>query len=172
MQRGVTEGSQVDDSNGSIASACTVMAYPTQHPAPALAGLHPFRPYRVRIISPCATIAYVPATNIPSPQTPWKFFFKPKTGAPVNALTIWLNGGPGWSSMEGFFRENGPVIRQTGTYGPVKNMFAWNNSTNMIWCVIHQFIDSEGEDDLPVGSTNLSERASQRVPSMSPTRRK
>lgn len=34
------------------------------------------------------------------------FFFAPTTGDPVDEVTIWLNGGPGCSSLEGFFQEN------------------------------------------------------------------
>ena len=39
------------------------------------------------------------------------FIFKPATDAPSNDLTIWLNGGPGCSSLVGFFQENGKSDR-------------------------------------------------------------
>ena len=59
--------------------------------------------------------------------------FQPTIGAPVDEVTIWLNGGPGCSSLEGFFQENGRWLWPTGTYLPVENPFAWTNLTNMLW---------------------------------------
>jgi carboxypeptidase D len=61
------------------------------------------------------------------------FIFKPKDGEPVDELTIWLNGGPGCSSMEGFFQEVGPINWLAGTFAPVPNPYAWSNLTNMLF---------------------------------------
>ena len=61
------------------------------------------------------------------------FAFAPRTGDPVDEVTIWLNGGPGCSSLEGFLQENGPFQWQSGTYRPVQNPYAWTNLTNMLW---------------------------------------
>ncbi|SMQ51267.1 unnamed protein product [Zymoseptoria tritici ST99CH_3D7] len=62
------------------------------------------------------------------------FWFVPSTNPLAkDEITIWLNGGPGCSSLIGFFQENGPVIWQPGTQGPVPNTWAWNNLTNMVF---------------------------------------
>ncbi|KAL1409436.1 hypothetical protein Q8F55_003419 [Vanrija albida] len=61
------------------------------------------------------------------------FFFSPKAGDPVDEVTIWLNGGPGCSSLEGFIQENGPIIWEPGTIAPVPNPYSWNNLTNVLW---------------------------------------
>lgn len=62
------------------------------------------------------------------------FWFVPTTNpAAKDEITIWLNGGPGCSSLDGFFKENGPVVWQTGTYAPVRNTYAWSNLTNVVW---------------------------------------
>ncbi|KAI9715942.1 MAG: hypothetical protein M1828_000530 [Chrysothrix sp. TS-e1954] len=74
--------------------------------------------------------------SLPIDDTDKEFFFwfVPTTNpAATNEITIWLNGGPGCSSLDGFFHENGPVIWQPGTYLPVRNTYAWNNLTNIVW---------------------------------------
>ena len=67
------------------------------------------------------------------------FVFHPKLGAPTEDLTIWLNGGPGCSSLEGFFQENGPFVWQWGTYAPTQNPYSWVNLTNS------KFLHSPGD---------------------------
>ena len=59
--------------------------------------------------------------------------FQPTIGAPVDEITIWLNGGPGCSSLEGFFQENGRFLWQPGTFAPVENPYSWVNLTNVLW---------------------------------------
>ncbi|TVY19385.1 DNA repair and recombination protein RAD54B [Lachnellula arida] len=61
------------------------------------------------------------------------FVFQPTVGAPVDEITIWLNGGPGCSSLEGFFQENGRFIWSWGQYAPTINPYSWVNLTNVLW---------------------------------------
>lgn len=61
------------------------------------------------------------------------WFFPSKNPAARNEITVWLNGGPGCSSMAGLLQENGPFLWQPGTYSPRPNPFSWTNLTNMVW---------------------------------------
>lgn len=61
------------------------------------------------------------------------FIYQPKLGEPVDEVTIWLNGGPGCSSMESFLQETGRFLWQPGTYAPVENPYSWVNLTNVLW---------------------------------------
>ena len=61
------------------------------------------------------------------------WYFPSGNEAAENEITIWLNGGPGCSSLEGLLQENGPFLWQYGTYKPVKNPYTWVNLTNMVW---------------------------------------
>ncbi|KAJ7089592.1 putative serine carboxypeptidase [Mycena epipterygia] len=61
------------------------------------------------------------------------WFFPSANELASNEIVIWLNGGPGCSSMDGLFQENGPFQWQSGTHAPQPNPFAWTNLTNMVW---------------------------------------
>lgn len=61
------------------------------------------------------------------------WFFPSKNPAASREITVWLNGGPGCSSMGGLLQENGPFLWQPGTYSPQPNPFSWTNLTNMVW---------------------------------------
>lgn len=61
------------------------------------------------------------------------FWFFPSADTHASdEIVIWLNGGPGCSSLEGLLQENGPFLWQYGTYAPVKNNYNWNNLTNVV----------------------------------------
>lgn len=81
-----------------------------------------------------SSYTYSNSTNSSSTDESGLFFwFFPSTN--VNAsdeITIWLNGGPGCSSMLGLLQENGPFLWQPGTYRPYANPYSWVNLTNMV----------------------------------------
>ncbi|KAL1310734.1 hypothetical protein AAFC00_000987 [Neodothiora populina] len=61
------------------------------------------------------------------------WYFPSEDKKATDEILIWLNGGPGCSSLEGVLQENGPFIWQYGTNKPVKNNYAWSNLTNVVW---------------------------------------
>ncbi len=61
------------------------------------------------------------------------WFFPSSNPSASDEITIWLNGGPGCSSLEGLLQENGPLLWQYGTLAPVPNPYTWVNLTNMVW---------------------------------------
>ncbi|KAI9833597.1 MAG: hypothetical protein M1819_003550 [Sarea resinae] len=61
------------------------------------------------------------------------WFFPSDNPQSSEEITIWLNGGPGCSSLEGLLQENGPFLWQPGTFLPVQNPWSWTNLTNVIW---------------------------------------
>ena len=76
----------------------------------------------------------IPVTsNSSNPAALWFWFFPSSNPSASDEITIWLNGGPGCSSLDGLLQENGPFLWQSGTYAPIPNPYSWVNLTNMIW---------------------------------------
>ena len=76
----------------------------------------------------------LPISSDPNEQRQLYFWYFPSSNpAAEDEITIWLNGGPGCSSLEGFLQENGPIQWQYGTFKPVPNPYSWTNLTSMIW---------------------------------------
>ncbi|KAI8810817.1 Alpha/Beta hydrolase protein [Cladochytrium replicatum] len=59
-------------------------------------------------------------------------YFPAPASASSNDLVIWLNGGPGCSSMFGLMAESGPLrIQPDATFQP--NPFSWQQKANMLF---------------------------------------
>ncbi|KAH9893796.1 carboxypeptidase S1-like protein B [Xylariomycetidae sp. FL2044] len=62
------------------------------------------------------------------------FWFFESRKDPTNApLSIWLNGGPGSSSLYGLFTENGPCYVNADGNSTRLSEWAWNNEVNMLF---------------------------------------
>ncbi|CAH0050996.1 unnamed protein product [Clonostachys solani] len=62
------------------------------------------------------------------------FWFFESRSAPQDApLAIWLNGGPGGSSLLGLFAENGPCIVKNDSTTTEYNPWSWNNFVNILY---------------------------------------
>ncbi|KAF2747109.1 alpha/beta-hydrolase [Sporormia fimetaria CBS 119925] len=62
------------------------------------------------------------------------FWFFESRKDPANApLSIWLNGGPGSSSMLGLMREHGPCFVNDDSNSTTLNQWSWNNEVNMLY---------------------------------------
>ncbi|KAL8386824.1 hypothetical protein RB595_010359 [Gaeumannomyces hyphopodioides] len=61
------------------------------------------------------------------------WFFEARSNPTSAPLAMWLNGGPGCSSMIGLFQENGPCHFPDGARQPVVNPNSWNTFANMLY---------------------------------------
>ncbi|KDQ13772.1 hypothetical protein BOTBODRAFT_33214 [Botryobasidium botryosum FD-172 SS1] len=61
----------------------------------------------------------------------WMFPSQSNVGS--DDLVIWLNGGPGCSSLQSLLQENGPISFQPGQPGPTPNPYSWTTAANVMW---------------------------------------
>ncbi|KAI0453898.1 carboxypeptidase S1 [Xylaria acuta] len=84
------------------------------------------------------------------------WFFEARKNAANAPLAIWLNGGPGGSSMMGLLEENGPCFIGSDSKSTYLNPWSWNNEVNML------YIDQPTQvgfsyDELTNGTATVSE---------------
>ncbi|QRW08929.1 Serine carboxypeptidase [Ceratobasidium sp. AG-Ba] len=66
-------------------------------------------------------------------QSIWFWFFDARSHPDTAPLAIWLNGGPGSSSMIGLFQENGPCRMNSDEKTVSLNPYSWNAYANMLY---------------------------------------
>jgi len=97
--------------------------------------------YREPALGTCKTAfdsqkQYTGWVNIPGNYSTNTFFWFFGGRDPTDKLTIWLNGGPGSSSMLGLFTENGPcevVELAQGKFGTIAREFGWDRGSNILY---------------------------------------
>jgi hypothetical protein len=77
--------------------------------------------------------SYTGYVDVSENQHIFFWFFETRNMDPENApLTVWINGGPGSSSMGGLFQENGPCgVEIDGNV--YSNPYSWSNVSNIIY---------------------------------------
>lgn len=71
--------------------------------------------------------------DLTSSQSMWFWFFAARSNPDTAPLAIWLNGGPGSSSMIGLFQENGPCRMNSDETTVSSNPYSWNAYANMLY---------------------------------------
>ncbi|KJZ80255.1 Carboxypeptidase Y-like A [Hirsutella minnesotensis 3608] len=61
------------------------------------------------------------------------WFFESRNDPAKDPVVLWLNGGPGCSSMVGLFTELGPASIPNNDLKPVRNPNSWNNNASVIF---------------------------------------
>ena len=63
--------------------------------------------------------------------------FESRNDPKNSPLVLWLTGGPGCSSMQALFEENGPYFIQEDLSLTI-NPYSWNNFANVIISFLNQ----------------------------------
>ncbi|KAE8152319.1 Alpha/Beta hydrolase protein [Aspergillus avenaceus] len=72
------------------------------------------------------------------PQHLFFWYFESQNDPANDPLTLWLNGGPGGSSMIGLFQELGPCLVNEHGNGTVYSPWGWSKNSNLL------FVDQPG----------------------------
>ncbi|KAI9278868.1 Alpha/Beta hydrolase protein [Phascolomyces articulosus] len=82
------------------------------------------------------------------------WFFESRNNPAKDPLVLWLNGGPGCSSLTGLFLELGPCQLNDYGNGTIHNPYSWNNNASII------FLDQPINVGYSYGSGDISDSES------------
>lgn len=107
-----------------IASVLSVNGAPLSHQVTSLPGVAslPFSMYS----------GYLPIANSNGKELHYVFYYSQNVPT-TDPVVLWLNGGPGCSSMEGAFMENGPFVFSETNSSMYVNPYSWNRLANMLY---------------------------------------
>ncbi|PAV19042.1 serine carboxypeptidase [Pyrrhoderma noxium] len=71
--------------------------------------------------------------DITDDQSLWFWYFDSRSNPSIAPFSIWLNGGPGSSSMIGLLQENGPCRINSDERTVSLNPYSWNNNANILY---------------------------------------
>lgn len=75
---------------------------------------------------------YLPIPNSNGKELHYVFYTSQNNPA-TDPLVLWLNGGPGCSSLEGAFMENGPFVFSETNNSMYVNPYSWNTNASMLY---------------------------------------
>ncbi|KAJ4147129.1 hypothetical protein LMH87_001676 [Akanthomyces muscarius] len=61
------------------------------------------------------------------------WFAESRNDPAKDPVILWMNGGPGGSSLIGLFTEMGPCVLEVNATEPVPNPWAWNNNASVVF---------------------------------------
>lgn len=76
---------------------------------------------------------YLDVASSPTKKLHYIFIESEIKNDPKTPLTLWLNGGPGCSSLLGFVYEHGPFYFKEGTDEKIPNPYNWNKFSHMLY---------------------------------------
>ncbi|KAE9398507.1 alpha/beta-hydrolase [Gymnopus androsaceus JB14] len=71
--------------------------------------------------------------NVGADNHLWFWFFESRNDPSTDPFVLWLNGGPGCSSMIGLFTESGPCTVNSDGTTTTLNPYSWNNYSNILY---------------------------------------
>ncbi|SCV69594.1 BQ2448_2614 [Microbotryum intermedium] len=78
-------------------------------------------------------MAYSGYVDIGNQKNLFFFYIESRSNPLKDPVVLWLNGGPGCSSMTGLFFEHGPCLVSNEGKDLELNPYSWNNKSNIIY---------------------------------------